>query len=790
MGTKRPLDTANEQTGRERKRQKVKDAREIQAVPSNPTTTSAAPVLKPLPASIDVVKFVEARAFEINSMQTAMATVKKSASSRAWQSLPRHLRRRAASHNARRVPVRLRERAKKEMDPVKKKRLKALLAKAGKYKRLTRTEVLQRRQRNKRWLETHIWHAKRMRMENLWGYRLALHPTEKSMRPSHRAAVHGCILHDSSYNAIIELKGELSILKRVLSRICCANGTSAAAARFTNGSRVCHTEMYEDAAYPLGFISPVQVIWEPRNTPSKQANPIVSSKKGKKSAMPRNQNKADGQLTKDDVRHVWLRLHPVSYDKASRALTNAVMSVLELERIAGNPSVAVEIADLRGHFCSFDLVGPKSSQVIHGALNLDKAQSDEHKKHFWSKLATLRSPAGCSRGMIIGLHVHDPRLSFPPKNTQIEEQNELQAFAITPSPALAMSQLWSEEIRTKLQKPKFTKKELDERRSKQLVPGTRLAPLRQDDRVPIIIVQRSLQPPISTSLEDHEYDGPAMHGWTLITPFGWGMAFLSSLIFTGSRVGGLREVKSQAFESGVPHFPDDFSGTLFGDEVQKEKGEAVKAKWDRTPPAKRPSYKALGTTSPFVPDWDSVCGNMKAPALEDGFAETQRSEKTIVKPWLFYGQNTKSVVADLISAEDPSASLLESINAVRQFRELPKLEVEPSDIFKGALVLVRIEMIDRGVPTDMSIIYDTESAIVVAEQTIVSQGAPAGDILGYVTSGRMSLSRGKGFGIGTVSLAKLLASINRQGQHAPQGLTLLVREPHGEIYRKALIEVI
>ena len=25
---------------------------------------------------------------------------------------------------------------------------------------------------DKKWLETHLWHAKRMHMENMWGYRL------------------------------------------------------------------------------------------------------------------------------------------------------------------------------------------------------------------------------------------------------------------------------------------------------------------------------------------------------------------------------------------------------------------------------------------------------------------------------------------------------------------------------------------------------------------------------------------------------------------------------------------
>lgn len=47
----------------------------------------------------------------------AMLTTNLSGSGtqRAWQALPRHLRRRAASHDVRRVPARLRERAKTEV---------------------------------------------------------------------------------------------------------------------------------------------------------------------------------------------------------------------------------------------------------------------------------------------------------------------------------------------------------------------------------------------------------------------------------------------------------------------------------------------------------------------------------------------------------------------------------------------------------------------------------------------------------------------------------------------------
>lgn len=80
------------------------------------------------------------------------------------------------------------------MDEPKAKQKKKHVPQRGKAKRLSRTEVFLRRQRElwycdlylscthsfctvetKTWLETHIWHAKRMHMENMWGYRLVSH---------------------------------------------------------------------------------------------------------------------------------------------------------------------------------------------------------------------------------------------------------------------------------------------------------------------------------------------------------------------------------------------------------------------------------------------------------------------------------------------------------------------------------------------------------------------------------------------------------------------------------------
>ena len=64
---------------------------------------------------LDVEKFVKSREFEINAMEDGMSRSKKAMNKRAFQQVPKELRRRTASHNANRVPKRLRARAKREV---------------------------------------------------------------------------------------------------------------------------------------------------------------------------------------------------------------------------------------------------------------------------------------------------------------------------------------------------------------------------------------------------------------------------------------------------------------------------------------------------------------------------------------------------------------------------------------------------------------------------------------------------------------------------------------------------
>lgn len=94
-------------TGAARKRAKTFDARTL-AVQSTDAALSAT-------GELDVAAYAAARAFEIRALEEGMQRSKNALTTRAFQKVPRSLRRRTASHNVKRVPRRLRARAKREV---------------------------------------------------------------------------------------------------------------------------------------------------------------------------------------------------------------------------------------------------------------------------------------------------------------------------------------------------------------------------------------------------------------------------------------------------------------------------------------------------------------------------------------------------------------------------------------------------------------------------------------------------------------------------------------------------
>ena len=95
------------QNSRDAKRVKLSKARQILAQTSEKALNKN--------GDLDVAAFVKAREFEINAMSASMSSSRKGLSARAFQQVPKDLRRRTASHNVKRVPKRLRARAAREV---------------------------------------------------------------------------------------------------------------------------------------------------------------------------------------------------------------------------------------------------------------------------------------------------------------------------------------------------------------------------------------------------------------------------------------------------------------------------------------------------------------------------------------------------------------------------------------------------------------------------------------------------------------------------------------------------
>ncbi|KFP32232.1 Ribonucleases P/MRP protein subunit POP1, partial [Colius striatus] len=239
-----------------------------------------------MPKYITVSTFAQARAAEINAMLKAVT--QKSSNSLVFQTLPRHMRRRAMSHNIKRLPRRLQEIARKELSvhllmfrpelvckaSLSTQVLKLCLTFGFRMQEvpqlsmvtpvdLTNLLVLQRKNI---WLETHIWHAKRFHMVKKWGYCLGDTPTEKSYRACYRAMTNHCLLQDLSYYCCLELTGKENELLKQLARLCSTDtGLTFEEACCLSGKYEGLVTLYQADHYPEDMLGPVTFIWKPRD---------------------------------------------------------------------------------------------------------------------------------------------------------------------------------------------------------------------------------------------------------------------------------------------------------------------------------------------------------------------------------------------------------------------------------------------------------------------------------------------------------------------------------------------
>ncbi|KAH7236004.1 ribonucleases P/MRP protein subunit POP1-domain-containing protein [Fusarium tricinctum] len=702
---------------------------------------------------LDLQAFVAAHEFEIRALEQSMATSKVVGSSRAFQKVPRGLRRRTASHNPKRVPRRLRKRAHKEMaednTPVvearrrkprtTRARIRAETARklgilAARKRRASlkktnkdgdvnmegglavvgraprpkiRRNVLneppkpkakfRKRQLNKTWLPTHSWHAKRARMTDpldpLWRFAIPLTPNEKIYRPTHRAqGDRGAVVWEMSYMSTIGLYGNRAGLERVLKRIGVVQEScwNDKGRKWRLGSRSW-----------TGILTRKAHGGQPNHDNQQIIGPCTILWNPEQSTEEANQN------PKKEQRQVFLRIHPSAFLE----LFNELLSLTKQE----TPRLYIE--DLRFEIGSIDLTGPGSTEALLSVLHTYPTQDKTKEKHaeLFEGLAGLTNAAALPAGALLSFSAQDPRLHYPPKRLVVSEDADsqlqlLERIAAWPADeGLKPYPIFDREARHQASLLP-SQKQIDRRKTKK-APGSSLKPTATDPPIPITLL-------ISRTGTGTQTQGT----WTLLTPWKciqhiWYCLVHYPLSSGGNpRFAGLNEIRQVAFERGQLWFPGDYPGTRAGAEWELEERRKRKATWEKRPKSKRTAWESLDL------------GGGRKGEVGDGFASDFEL--------LFASTSTqenKEPQADAMDVDVGNDETTESAQTSKQRKEPPLYQLRqvtrdffnrsitssstPPTIPANAVLGVRISLISRGIVTSCARIYRLPSRPTTAPQS-------------------------------------------------------------------------
>ncbi|XP_018397285.1 PREDICTED: ribonucleases P/MRP protein subunit POP1 [Cyphomyrmex costatus] len=651
-----------------------------------------------LPREVSIMNLVSSRAHEISAMTSSIENPKQT--KLIFQKLPVYMRRRVMSHNVKRLPRRLRKAHLAQMAksgngkdlPSINKRL------SRKYRRRPRNLLSEynRRQRNKIWLETHIWHAKRFNMIDKWGYRIANHPNDKCFKANYRASAKYCLLQDISYYTCIEITGEEKLLKTTLKAHCNTSMLTFAAKKYINGHREGTLMFYKKNGYPHFPIGNVDFFWKP--------------------------NKLDVQT---NIKTIWIWVHPAFYDDFLSEIISSfefkqnnveqANTILNLNYLYTN-IVGCTMIILRNALNRFRLRGTLTLNVLTKALqlpslneldlctdytvlkdndNLKKLskntwyinyyKKEENKEAFkmqkqlWQTLISLGSPNYLAINMIIGVTILDPRFYLPEKrtkcNTEITETCSQSSQSIQVDQLVNNSNcspIWDTEIRRIVSSSYMSTDFINKLRSECLVPGVSNDKYYTEDimaKIPILLIQK---PGTITGLGS---------GVDVIIPARWAMPFWLAFLMQCARVGALQESKSIAFESLNLNTPDvnDPDSPAYMREALITKEQLTK-KYFRYPPNRRTNFVKFGIRSPFFCDW-----------------------KNLMKNWSnnedFYVLRNRELLLLLQAAICPAKNKNAKFLAQNTQSNFPNL-----DDYKNCLIHIHVSVVGKGLPKKFAII--------------------------------------------------------------------------------------
>ncbi|XP_033224394.1 ribonucleases P/MRP protein subunit POP1 [Belonocnema kinseyi] len=699
-----------------------------------------------LPHEANILKIAAARASEIKAMNQSLVTENPKQNKLIFQKLPRHMRRRIMSHNVKRMPRRLRESHHNQMSksglPQGNKKVPS-----RKYRRRPRNLLLEynRRKREKFWLETHIWHAKRFKMTEKWGFKLAEHPNDKCFKANYRAVAAHSLIQDISYFTCLEISGPLDTLISALAKHSDPSFDFRNES-LINGAKEGAIMFYRKGGFPEFPLGNVNFIWRPR---------ISDERTG-----------SDPNEISDSNKTIWLWIHPGSYQEIFHELISnfefefkseseeifeneeytdlekmpSAFKILQVIKTPVYKNEKCEMIVLRNSLNRFRISGPLSLSVLTEALKLTKIKTDQIKvdaksesenqeveiieksgekmdtdeeilswdqvfyskkenldafqvqKSLFEKLKSLKSPDQVPANSVIALTVLDPRFNFPEKRTKAgknaaeDKEDEEMDLNVEENlvPGLAnQSGIWELGVRDDVTKNLMATSQIHKMRREVLVPGMENDGWFDEEKMHKIPIILVQKPEIRRPGGATQRRRGFASGFDIIIPAGWSLPFWLSFIFRCVRPGGLRESRSIIFESLNMSSPDLFHpGTPAYKRESLHRKQKLKETYFRHPPNRRVNYLKFGITSPFSCEWEILRKEWQAEGE-------------------FFTLREKNVLQSL----DEN---LTQRRRGRKFQKAKTVQIEPLNIESekrnNCLVPVKVTVERKGVAEDFAII--------------------------------------------------------------------------------------
>ncbi|KAL0240980.1 hypothetical protein GEMRC1_006216 [Eukaryota sp. GEM-RC1] len=706
---------------------------------------------------INVVDYSRARTNEMNKLIFEVSEI--DGNKRAFQSLPRHARRRAASHNIHRIPSCLRARTEKENASA---RPKTPEKKQKRWRRRRSKDDFQLRSGAK-WLDTHVWHAKRFHMDTLWGYKVPLRPTQKSNRSSVHAARHIATIQDTSFYHTFRISVDNpsdwdSSHALLISLPFFSQGDSLGNIALKHGSRLGSADFSLLPPFPLS-LGPVKFFFSP---------PLNS---------------------------LFFILHPASLSLLSHPLPTLLSSSLP-------PTLS--ITDVSDSLGMFSVLGPKSNILLHRSFPAKGGPG----KHVFDLISEVSGPV-LPKFSGFSCELFDPRL-FPLEKSLDQSVFDRSTSALsfqTPPPAhvssfrpfsaISYSSIASVQDSVAKSPPRELGKLISNwSYTGSIVNFDKCFNFSTHPETNSSVCQRRSESGVFNAVLPSSEDFPGPHvtfyqcnsidprgvgsGYLMIVPKNWVSVLWNSLVFHGGKPIGVDDSHSITTEIGDVWFPliIHIRWVVWRKRTSFLNGFKFPF-WNWFP------FTLISICLDVEGDFHDVLKGLLRFVVEGNDSDdqlinqvTERYESPVID-WIKFD-------CDMIT--DPSSATIPSSAPV--FHVFRDLNSSPPPL---SFVYVSINPSGVGVCPPNSLLFEFPPNGSVMDRfeeekgggsELMSENLPKFKIIGVVSSGIPSLKRGRCSGVGLVNFSWLQSKFKR-GR-----VTALCRHGATEVYRPVFLSVL